>query len=71
MTSLTTTTPTELAIETTAEIANGNDAKATNTKKRKKDVESEKMRMQVSGVRMQKPLHQYQDALDVQQREKQ
>ena len=36
MTSLTTTTPTEPAIETTAEIANGNDAKATNTKKKKK-----------------------------------
>ena len=71
MTSLTTTTPTEPAIETIAETANGNDAKATNTKKRKKDVESEKMRMQVSAVRMQKPLHQYQDALDVQQREKQ
>ena len=36
MTSLTTTTPTEPAIETIAETANGTDAKATNTKKKKK-----------------------------------
>ena len=71
MTSLTTTTPTEPAIETIAETANGNDAKATNTKKKKKGRGKRKNEDASFCGSYAKPLHQYQDALDVQQREKQ